>query len=92
MLSDVDTCEEDVAEEDIGVVASNWVHYVHYFDWHQSWEGLGEDEGRCGPGEDLDLAGDVDHEEILVVLVFLRQLGYFVYYCFWARKEEVEGG
>lgn len=55
------TCEEDVTEEDIWVVAAHRVDQVYDFDGHDGREGLAKDEGAAGPGEHLYLTWNIDY-------------------------------
>ena len=86
------TCEEEVAEEDVGVLAAEGVEDVDELDGHEEGDGLREDEGGARPGEHLDLPRDVHHEDVALVGA-ARQGGLdLLHDLLGLRGEEVEGG
>lgn len=86
------TGKEEIAEEDVGVLAALRIDDIDHFDRHQRGDRLCEDQGRARPSEHLYLARDIHHENVLLAPAFLCLLCHGIHDPFWLRCEQVERG
>jgi hypothetical protein len=79
------TCKEQIAKQDVRVLASLRVHYIYYFERHESGNSFSKDEGGGRPGEHFNLSRYIYQEYFVIFTKLLVDFFNFLYDLFRLR-------
>jgi hypothetical protein len=84
------TSEKEVTQVDVGILATNRVKDVNYFNWHQRANCLGENKRGRRPSKNFYLSGNINYENVGLVCTFGHYLFNFVDYLFRLSGKEIQ--